>query len=136
MTYFLDNTFPRKLTDILKLLEIDAVHLQTMFEPNTPDEIWIPQVSEENFILLTGDGRIRKGSVERAALEQSKLRAFFMFGGYTNLQLFKQVAFIIDNWDEIDKEAQRLRSGEVRYINNNGKVMSYEQLAAKRQKKR
>ena len=136
MTYFLDNTFPPKLAAILQLLKIDAVHLQEQFDAHTQDEVWIPLVSKKDYILLTGDGRIRKGSAERAALEQSKLRAVFLFNGYTALPLLKQVAFMIEHWADIDKEALRLNPGEVRHMNNNGKITTYEELAAKRMKKR
>ena len=136
MTYFLDNTFPPRLVGILQLLKVDAIHLQDKFDANTPDEVWIPLVSQQGYILLTGDGRIRKGSAERSALEQSKLRAVFLFNGYTALPLFKQVAFIIEFWSDIDREAHRLNPGDVRHMNNNGKISTYEDLAAKRQKKK
>ena len=62
---------------MLRLLDIEAVHLQSMFPAHTADETWIPQISHEAYILLTGDGNIRKGRVEKVALEESRLRVIF-----------------------------------------------------------
>jgi hypothetical protein len=135
VTYFLDNTFPRKLADILRLLDVDVVHLQAEFDPGTADEVWIPQVSAKGYILLTGDGRIRKGSVERAALEESQLPAIFLYSGYTNLSIWEQVAFLVRHWPAIDKEARRLKPGETRLMGVNGSIVTYEERAAKRKKK-
>ena len=68
------------------------------FPPDTPDEIWIPVVAGKRYLLITGDGRIRRGSVERQALEQSNIPTLFIYSGYTQRSLFQQVSWIIEHW--------------------------------------
>ena len=134
MTYFLDNTFGKQTAAILQMLDVDAVHLQDEFAPNTMDVDWIPEVSRKGYVLITGDGRIRKGGAERAALEQSRLRAIFFYNGYTNLNIWEQVAFIVRLWPAIDSEAQRMKPGETRHLSVNGNISTFEAIAAKRKK--
>lgn len=136
MTYFFDNTFPKKAAEILRLLGVDIVHLQDEFPADTPDEIWIPVVAGKGYLLITGDGRIRRGSVERQALEQSKIPALFIYSGYTSRPMFQQVSWIIEHWETIAGKLSKLKPGEIRHVNVNGIVSSYEEIAAKRKRKR
>ena len=134
MTYFLDNTFGKQTAEILRLLDVDAVHLQEEYPPDTKDTVWIPEVRSKDYILITGDGRIRKGSAERAALEQSQLPAIFFYNGYTNMKRFEQVAFLIRHWPAIETEARKMQPGETRHLGVNGAITTFDALAAKRKK--
>ena len=134
MTYFLDNTFGRQIAAILRLLKVDAIHLQEEYAPDTKDVVWIPEVSRKGYLLITGDGRIRKGSAERAALEQSQLSAVFLHSGYTSRTIWEQVAFLVQHWPAIEKEARKMKPGETRFLGVNGTLTTYEALAAKRKK--
>ena len=134
MIYFLDNTFSKQMAEILRMLKVEAIHLQEEYAAETKDADWIPEVALKGYTLITGDGRIRKGSAERAALEQSQLPAIFLYNGYTNTTIWEQVAFLVRHWPVIEKEARKMQSGDTRYLGVNGNITTYEALAAKRKK--
>ena len=43
MTYFFDNNLSHKLVGILKLLDVDAIHLKDVFPENQQDVDWLPE---------------------------------------------------------------------------------------------
>ncbi len=81
MRFFFDNTFPPRLVEILKILDVDATHLQEHFPANAVDVAWIPQVGKSGWIIVTGDRGIAKKPAERKALEEANTVALFLAKG-------------------------------------------------------
>ena len=50
------------------------------FKPNEADEVWLAEVGRRSWIVLTKDGRIRTRSLERIALKNAGVHAFFLGG--------------------------------------------------------
>ena len=79
VTFFIDHSLGGKLIagrlrDLGAQIEILADHFPT----DTPDVDWLKAVGEKGWIVLSKDGRIRRDSVERAALASAGVRAFFL----------------------------------------------------------
>ena len=85
MKVFFDNNFSRPLVKIInRYCKIHGknyliCHLQDRFEPNVPDKTWIKHLaSEGGWTVITLDRAItRRGSEERKAMQNSKLRFLF-----------------------------------------------------------
>lgn len=58
-------------------VEIHADH----FKSDEQDSIWLSEVGRRNWVVLTKDANIRYNSLERAAILNSKVRAFVLVGG-------------------------------------------------------
>jgi predicted nuclease of predicted toxin-antitoxin system len=67
VTFFFDNTFPPQLVKILKILNVDARHLQDDFPADTDDVDWLPEVGRKGWVVVTGDRKISKKPPERKA---------------------------------------------------------------------
>lgn len=122
MTYFFDNTFPPQLAQILKILGVDARHLQDDFPAETPDVNWLPEVGKKGWVVVTGDRRISKKPPERKALEEANVIAIFMAKGFTSKLKFDLVASFIRWWPDIDRAVKHVKPGTSLEVGVNGKV--------------
>ena len=122
MTFFSDNTFPPQLVHILKILKVDARHLQDDFAPDTEDIDWLPEVGRKGWVVVTGDRRIAKKPPERKALEEANVIAIFMAKGFTGKHIFDLVASFIKWWPDIERAAARVKPGTSLEVSVNGKV--------------
>ena len=58
----------------MRLMDIDARHLQDDFAPETPDIDWLPEIGRRDWVLITGDRGISRKPAERLALETGQYR--------------------------------------------------------------
>ena len=58
MTFFFDNTFPPVIVDILRLLDVDAVHLREHFRQDTKDINWLPEASRQGWVIEIGRAHV------------------------------------------------------------------------------
>ncbi len=89
MIFFFDNcTSPILATTLggyIASLGHSAHHIRTLpCGASAPDLIWIEMLgrSKEDWIVITGDGRIERNKAERAAFRQAMLRGFVLAPAY------------------------------------------------------
>jgi hypothetical protein len=51
------------------------------FQSGTPDEVWLPRVGANGWVLLTADKRIRYNFLEKQALKEHAVREFVFASG-------------------------------------------------------
>lgn len=122
MTFFFDNTFSTRVVEVLKCLGVTAIHLQERFSADTADIDWIPKVAEAGWIVVTGDGRMRKNPVERKALEEAGLVIVIVWKEYLNKDKWHQTWWITKHWQEIQKRASKARPRTSLYVKSSGKI--------------
>jgi hypothetical protein len=122
LTFFLDNTFPPQLAQILRLLSVDALHLQDNFPADTDDVDWLPEIGAKGWVVITGDRGISKKPAERKVLEEANVIAVFMAKGFTSKPIFELVSLFIRWWPEIARAVGRVKPGTSLEVNPNGKV--------------
>jgi hypothetical protein len=122
LTFFFDNTFPPQIAQILKIMEVDAVHLQDLFDPGVDDVDWIPRAGDEGWIVVTGDLGIHKKPAERLKLEEAKVVTVFLHRGFTKQKIWDQLAFITRHWPEIERSSSKMKRGSSVLVGVNGKI--------------
>jgi hypothetical protein len=122
LTFFFDNTFPPQIAEILKILGVDARHLQDNFPANTDDVDWLPAIGAKGWVVVTGDRGISKKPAERKVLEEANVIAVFMAKGFTTKPIFDLVSLFIRWWPEIERAIGRVKPGTALEVNPNGKV--------------
>ena len=82
MRFFFDNNLSPKLAKSLHVLvepDHQVVHLKDRFAANTPDETWMAELAKErDWIIVSGDLRIRKNPHEVKAWEAAGHTTFFL----------------------------------------------------------
>jgi len=124
VTYFFDNNISPRLVNILRELDVDALHLKQVFPENTDDVDWIPRAGQEGRIVITADREIRRNTAERAALRQNNVTALFLQRAFLKRTKWPQAEWLIKHWLKIDAQAQKLRQGTTMLISDNGKLIS------------
>ena len=96
----------------MKLLVRPHHHIEHLTErypdnPETEDEIWIPQVAAVgDLILVSGDPSITSSEKEKAVWRSSGLTAFFMGGKFARSDKWAQVIEMVNWWPVIVRTAQ------------------------------
>jgi predicted nuclease of predicted toxin-antitoxin system len=89
---FVDRSLGRRIGDHL-IAAGAIVHLHDdHFDQGVDDEIWLTEVGELGWIVLTKDKAIRYRAIEREALLNAGIRAFFFMSGNVP---FEQMAEIV-----------------------------------------
>jgi hypothetical protein len=122
VTFFFDNTFSVKIVKILRILDVDAIHLQEKFTADTPDVDWLPTAGQNAWVVITGDHRLSKFPAERIALEQASVVAVFFYKGFTSVSGLLQVSFVAKHWPAIEHAVHKQKPGSNLRINANGQI--------------
>jgi predicted nuclease of predicted toxin-antitoxin system len=82
VTFFLDralgsNYVAQALKQAGATVEVFAPH----FPPDCPDVVWLPEVSQRGWIILTKDDKIGRNPLEQIAIAQSAAKVFILAGG-------------------------------------------------------
>lgn len=120
MRYFLDNTFSPRLAEILRVLGVDAVHLQDMFPPDTWDPDWIGKLRDGDWVALTGDTKQLARIAEVQAIVDAGLSAFFFYKSFTKKGIWEQFAFFASVWPSIVKA--KVGRGECYHVRENCRI--------------
>ncbi|CAG0993140.1 hypothetical protein PHYC_02409 [Phycisphaerales bacterium] len=128
MKIFFDNCISAKLARAIHELirpEHEAVALRDRFPEAIADTDWIPQLAREpGWIIISGDQRIRKRPQEREIWRAAKLTTFFMADGFTNVDGWEQVRWLIEKWPLIMDQARRVTAGSAFEVPRRGSKLS------------
>lgn len=94
--------------------EHEIIHIRDRYGPGVTDLEWIPELSQEGqWVVISGDRRIRKNKAEANAFRASKLTGFFLSAGLYKAPLVKQAERILALWNGIEAFADRARPGSM-----------------------
>lgn len=133
MKFFFDNCVSHRLaTAIDALVEPDhrVIHLRTKWpvadHTTVPDTEWIATLAREaDWVIVSGDIRMRTRPAERDALRRARLSTFFLADGYTRLPDWEQVRWLVDKWPEIADLASRTAQGSMFRVPKRGKIETF-----------
>jgi len=112
MKFFFDeNTSPKWVTifDALDGAYNQSDHINKKFGPVVTDQIWISKLqSEGDWIIITGDIKMKTNPGVRIALRQSNITVFFLKPSWQhNRKLLEQTWRLIKLWPDIVDKASR-----------------------------
>ena len=105
MRYFFDNNLGKNLALGLRGFGEDTLHLTEKFDEKTPDEEWLKFIGTEGYFLFTTDKRIRRRPLEKKALLDHNVGAFFLGG--KNMSRWNYIRQIINAWHKIEEAAKK-----------------------------
>jgi len=76
------------------------------FRGDTPDGEWIRRLGEDrpaDWIVITGDKRIRKNKAERAAWIKAGLKGFVLAPAYQRTPVNQQASLLLWRWPEMER---------------------------------
>ena len=111
MTFFFDNNFSKKIVESLKANGEDVTHLQDEFPQNTPDTVWLPEIGQRQWIIVTLDRKITRRPAERLALDEANVTAVFIHKGFFQMRAQEQLWWITVRWSIIKTAATGAEQG-------------------------
>ena len=106
MNVFFDNcTSPRMARTLAGYLGDNSrvVHARDIELHDKPDIEWIRFLtqSNEDWLIVTGDGRLRKNRVEREAYRRAGLRGVVLAPAYQKTPVGRCCGILVAKWDDL-----------------------------------
>lgn len=112
MRFFFDNCISSRLVRGMQAFEDGhktvLVHLSERFSPDTKDPVWLRALGAEgNWIIISGDPRIRKSPDNRTAWLEAGLTTYFVSDTFINRVGWPQVEELVRWWDPLKLHARK-----------------------------
>ena len=107
MKYFFDTNLSPSLVRGLSEFGEDVTHLKEHFREDTPDATWLQSIGQRGWILITRDKAITRKPIERQAIRDHDVGAFFLLG--KDMDRWAQVRQIIISWHRIKEFSSKTR---------------------------
>jgi len=107
MKVFFDNcTSPRMARTLHAFIEADghqAVHISDVLGRDVTDIEWMQYLGRDpaDWIVFTGDERIRKNKAEARAFAQARLKGIVLAPAYQRTPMSRNCAVLIDRWPKL-----------------------------------
>jgi hypothetical protein len=118
MKCFFDNNLGKNLALGLRGFGEETLHLTERYDEKTPDEVWLKDIGEEGYVLFTTDKRIRRRPLERQALKEYKVGAFFLGG--KKMSRWNYIQQLIRAWHKIEDTVERETPPYAYRVNRSG----------------
>jgi predicted nuclease of predicted toxin-antitoxin system len=145
ITFFVDRSLGKQFANGLEEIGLNVEKHDDHFSQTTLDIEWLAKCGENNWVIVSGDKNIKRNHIEKSALLNSGVAAFFFTSGGLNTETrvtifskgLKRVANILSTYQKpfiarLDKE------GKVEvWMNHKGEdliVQKQERLRLKKQK--
>lgn len=113
MNVLFDNcTSPIMASTLNGFIESDghhAIHMRQLPMQHPKDVEWIRYISSTNeeWLVITGDQRIRKNKAEALAFRQARLRGVVLASAYQKTPMNRCCAVLVDQWPRLHETIQR-----------------------------
>lgn len=81
----------------------EAFHIRSLLPENTTDVQWMDYLaaSRDDWIIITGDGRIRRNKPERMAFRQARLKGVVLAPAFQKVPMHQRCAVIVNQWPNL-----------------------------------
>lgn len=114
MRFLLDHNLAPQWGRALDVLDGDnsVVPLRDQFAPDTPDEEWLTTIGQGgDWAFLTGDTRIVRSPITKAAFVDARVPGFFLHSSWEKQRWWERTWKIVRWWPFIVEQAERTDGG-------------------------
>lgn len=125
MKVYIDRDLGRSFGEALRLLGVEVLlYLERYHDVAPPhDDVWIPDIAADDYVILTHDGKIRSRSGERQVFQASNAKCFVLATrNATRLENFRAIMIA---WDEIRRIVASEQAPFMYGISKTGKLTKY-----------
>jgi len=113
--YFDNCTSPimaRTLAGFLEDTPHEVFHARDLGLANKPDIQWIEHLSStgDDWIVFTGDGRIRKNPAEREAYRRARMKGVVLAPAYQKTRMCRCSGIIVAKWEDVLETTSKLEA--------------------------
>jgi len=106
---FIDRSIPRGVADALKLVRDDVRWLEDEFPHDAPEALWLAEIGERGWVVVSRDKKIRTRPGERQALTEAGVGCFILTQKqpFTRWEYLKLLARTLDEMEFVFTETPR-----------------------------
>ena len=99
---FIDRSIPRDIATALSSVRDDVEWLEPTFADDTPDEVWLAEVGQRGWLVVTRDKQIRRRRAERQSIVDNDVGCFIL-GGKRTLDRWGLLKLVVGTLDEMEQ---------------------------------
>ena len=106
---FIDRSVPKGVATALKEVRDDVRWFEDEFEHDTKETVWLPEVGQRGWIVISRDKKIRTRPAERRALLEARVGCFILTQKQilTRWDYLKLLVATLDEMQRVFANAQR-----------------------------
>lgn len=105
VSFVFDAHVPPGLAEALRVLGEPVEHVNEIFAPRTPDEVWIRYAADRGASILSRDVKITRTPHEALALREGGVGALFLLPGKTSPRFCTIIQTVVKHWPELKRIA-------------------------------
>ena len=116
MKIYFDENFSPHFINGLKQIQaarenegIEVLSIKEEFGAATPDEKWIPEIAQQQGIVVTQDTNIRRLKSQRSLVKDYSLGLFFIQPAKKGWDYWKIVLLVVKLWPELKELSKKKR---------------------------
>lgn len=126
MRCIFDNNLPQKLAKTLDFLEgedgVHVNHITDFVSGDTPDSVWLRDLSQEDCFILTRDNMIKKRPHELEAWKESKLSIVFLQKTWMKQEFWDICWKLIKYWPNVKQAVSDKKVPSTYLLHVQGKI--------------
>jgi hypothetical protein len=122
MTFAFDNCLSPKLAHILRLLDVNAIHLKKHLRGKTEDTEWLPEAGRRGWVVVTRDEHIRTRPAERLAWKRWRVTCVDLKGYPHWRSRWDQAFWVLKRWPDIEEAVRTAREGTWLVVPSRGRI--------------
>ena len=114
MKIYIDENLSPHIAKGLDILEkplgegFEVLSIGEIFGRGAKDEDWLPQIGQENGVVITQDLNIQRSRQQRELYKKHNIGVFFLSAPSRNgFSYWEMVAHIVNRWQDIKKKSRK-----------------------------
>lgn len=95
-------------------------HLGEGYAHNTPDDVWLADVGQKGWIVLSQDHRFHLSEASRRAIAQHSIGCFYLGGA--NERVWDTARFLLSQWDRMTEIVETATPPYIYRLKRNGQI--------------
>ena len=122
MTFFFDHNLPPALAKALDCLGVPSTYLKNEFPPNVEDDVWMREIADRDYIVVTRDRNIQKRAAQRDLYRQLQLRGLFLGRAFSKMSLLQLAKWFLWRLDDVQDVMGKAKPGEAYLLQQRGNI--------------
>jgi hypothetical protein len=103
LTFFVDRDLGKSVPQALQLVRDDVVFLEDEFAHDTADEIWLEDVGQRDWVVITRNRKISTNPAQVAAVKAHGVRCFCLMQKKP-LTRWQMLERLVKSWESMEQQ--------------------------------
>jgi hypothetical protein len=125
MKYVFDNCISYRLAEMLRALNEDVIHINSLMPVDTPDVELFEKIKHDGRVFVSLDRMQKTREREALAIKENRITGLWLSRFFCKKIFWEQAVWLVKHWKTIDGYVSGVEVGTCAEIKENGKSMPF-----------